>query len=234
MNTMCDPSRRYSVLRTSYPVLFCLTLFLGANPVQAGPTHVYRAARIWTGNGPPIPNAVPVVRDGKGVKVGPRAKITVPEDAEVHDLGQAVLIPGLVIAETTLGERGRDDDRALTPEFRAIDGFDFYADYTAALSGGVTTVQIAPGSRRLMPGQGAVVKLAGDDPAARTLREPAGLAGLRAARGGGRRGWARGWARPEGPGRGFTSRRSRRFRWSGRCSPPGSSWPPAWAPRWPA
>jgi imidazolonepropionase-like amidohydrolase len=168
-------STPYSVLRTPYSVLFGLALFLLPNAVRADPTHVYRAARIWTGNGPPIPDAVLVVRDGKVVTVGPRARVTVPEDAEVHDLGQAVLIPGLVIAETSLGERGRDDERSLTPEFRALDGFDFYADYSAALSGGVTTVQIAPGSRRLMPGQGAVVKLAGDDPDVRTLRAQEGL-----------------------------------------------------------
>jgi imidazolonepropionase-like amidohydrolase len=146
-------------------------LVLFATPALAAPPQVYKAARIWTGDGPPVANGVLVVRDGKVVAVGPRDKVTLPEDAEVHDLGPAVLIPGLVIAETTLGERGRDDDRALTPEFRAIDGFDFYADYSPALAGGVTTVQIAPGSRRLMPGQGAVVKLAGGDPNARTLRE---------------------------------------------------------------
>src|SRR5437870_4456771 len=117
-----------------------LTLFLCMGVIHAEPPHAYQAARIWTGNGPPIVNGVLVVRDGKVVAVGPRSKIVIPADAEVHDLGPAVLIPGLVVAETTLGERGRDDDRALTPEFRAIDGFDFYADYSPYLSGGVTTV----------------------------------------------------------------------------------------------
>jgi imidazolonepropionase-like amidohydrolase len=151
--------------------LACLVLALSAAPALAGPPHAYRAARIWPGDGPVIANGVLVVRDGKVVAVGPRDKVKVPDDAQVHDLGPAVLIPGLVIAETTLGERGRDDERALTPECRALDGFDFYADYGQALSGGVTTVQIAPGSKRLMPGEGAVVKLAGADPVARTLRE---------------------------------------------------------------
>src|SRR5439155_6729752 len=136
---------------------------------NAAQPHAYKASRIWTGTGPPIVNGIIVVRDGKIVAVGPRDKVSLPDDAEIHDLGQAVLIPGLVIAETTLGERGRDDERALTPEFRALDGFDFYADFSAALSGGVTTVQVSPGSHRLMPGQGAVVKLAGDAPEARTL-----------------------------------------------------------------
>jgi imidazolonepropionase-like amidohydrolase len=147
-----------------------LAMFVAA-PAFAGPPHAYLAARLWTGSGAPVADGVLVVRDGKIVAAGARDKVTVPEDAEVHDLGPAVLIPGLVVAESTLGERGRDDERALTPEFRAIDGFDFYADYTAPLSGGVTTVQIAPGSRRLVPGQGAVVKLAGDDLPTRTLRE---------------------------------------------------------------
>jgi imidazolonepropionase-like amidohydrolase len=149
-----------------------LVLSLLGHPVWAGPPQVYKAARIWTGNGPTIANGILVVRDGKIQAVGPRSGMAVPEDAEVHDLGvAAVIIPGLVIAETTLGEGGRDDEHALTPECRAIEGFDFYADYQAALSGGVTTVQIAPGSRRLMPGQGAVVKLYGEGPGSRTLRE---------------------------------------------------------------
>ena len=77
----------------------------------------------------------------------------------------------MVIGQTTLGERGKDDERSLTPEFRAIDGFDFYGDYTKAEAGGGTPLQIAPGRDRLMPGQGAVVKLAGADPAGRVLRE---------------------------------------------------------------
>ncbi len=157
-------------MKRTYHGLALLLLFAAA-PAFAGPTHVYKAARIWTGTGAPVVNGVLVVRDGKVVAVGPRDQVTVPDDAEVHDLGTAVLIPGLVIAETTLGEGGRDDERALTPEFRAIDGFDFYGDHGRALSGGVTTVQVAPGSRRLMPGQGAVVKLAGDGPEARILRE---------------------------------------------------------------
>lgn len=150
-----------------------LLLLLLASPTFAGPPQVYRAARIWPGGGPAINNAVLVVRDGKIAEIGPRGKVKEPDDAEIHDLGSAVLIPGLVIAETSLGGLGRDDERTLTPEFRAIDGFDFYADFSTALSGGVTTVQVSPGSRRLLPGQGAVVKLAGGepDPTARTLRE---------------------------------------------------------------
>jgi len=156
--------------RTAF-VGLALLWFLSARTGLGAPPQAYKAARIWPGNGPLIANGILIVRDGRIVAVGARGQTPVPDDAEVHDLGSSILIPGLVIAETTLGERGRDDERALTPEFRAVDGFDFYADYKSPLSGGVTTVQISPGSRRLMPGQGAVVKLAGDDPSRRVLRE---------------------------------------------------------------
>src|ERR687888_294679 len=108
---------------------FVLLALAVAAPAPAAEPHAYRAARVWPGDGP-------VIADGV-----------------------AVVIPGLVVAETSLAEKGRDDLHTLTPQHRAIDGFDPYADYSAALAGGVTTVQIAPGGKRLLPGQGAVVKL---------------------------------------------------------------------------
>ncbi len=111
-----------------------------------------------------------VVEDGKITAIGPRKVTMVPATAKRHDLLDSVLIPGLVIAETSVGVSS-DDDRTLTPEVRAVDGFDFYGDYTSYLSGGVTTIQISPGRSRLMPGQGSVVKLAGDSPADRILKE---------------------------------------------------------------
>src|SRR5207253_3951803 len=151
-----------------------LLLFIAA-PLGAAEPHAYRASRLWPGDGPPIADAVLVVRDGKIVAAGPRNSTNIPADAVVHDLGDAVIIPGLIAAETTLAEKGRDDQHALTPHHRAIDGFDPYADYSSALAGGVTTVQIAPGGRRLLPGQGAVVKLFGDDLARRTLRDSESL-----------------------------------------------------------
>ena len=146
-------------------------LLLTATTANAAEPHAYRAARLWPGDGPAIADAVLVVRDGKIIAAGRRADTALPKDAVVHDLGDATIIPGLVAAETTLAERGRDDLLALTPHHRAIDGFDPYADYSSALAGGVTTVQLSPGGRRLVPGQCAVVKLHGNDLPRRTLRD---------------------------------------------------------------
>src|SRR5262245_49608103 len=147
-----------------------LGLLLAA-PVAAAEPQAFRCARLWPGDGPVIVDAVLVVRDGKVLAVGKRADVAIPAGAAVHDLGDATVIPGLIAGETTLADRGRDDLHALTPHHRAVDGFDWFADFARPLSGGVTTVQLAPGSKRLLPGQGAVVKLFGDDPDRRTLRE---------------------------------------------------------------
>ncbi|MFO0810799.1 MAG: amidohydrolase family protein [Gemmataceae bacterium] len=138
-----------------------VTVALAAT-ARAAETHVYRANRLWTGTGPAIPKAMLVVRDGKIIEMGTGDKLPLPAGATVHDLGDVTIIPGLVVAETTLAEKGRDDLMTLTPHYRAADGYDPYADYSAVLAGGVTTVQISPGKARLLPGQGSVVKLAGD------------------------------------------------------------------------
>jgi imidazolonepropionase-like amidohydrolase len=111
-----------------------------------------------------------VVRGGRIEAIERHGDLNRWPDAEIVDLKGATVIPGLVMAETNLAEGGRDDEQALTPQVRALDGFDFHADHSALIKAGITTVQISPGSRRLMPGQGAVVKLGPGTPAQRTLR----------------------------------------------------------------
>ena len=158
--------------RTLAPIaLAALLAATTAAATAAAPREAvaYRAATIHTGIGPPVHDAVLLVVDGRIAAVGPRGEVEVPETAAVVDLGPAsVLIPGLVVAETGLGEVSSDDERALTPEVRAIDGFDPFADCDRVLAGGVTTVQLSPGRTRLMPGLGAVVKLDGKGAEARS------------------------------------------------------------------
>ncbi len=150
-------------------------LLLMVTPAIAAEPQVYRAAKLWPGDRPPITDAVLVIQDGTIVAVGRSSEVKIPANAVVHNLGDAAIIPGLIAGETSLAENGRDDLHALTPEHRAIDGFNWYGDFSGPISGGVTTVQIAPGSRRLMPGQGAVVKLFGDEIEGRTVRETESL-----------------------------------------------------------
>ncbi len=149
-------------------------LTMGDQPLtvaeQAADVQVYRVGELWTGDGQQIRDAMLVVQDGKIRAVGPASEIEVPAGSVVHQHPTLVMIPGLLLAETSLAEGGEDDELAVTPQVRAIDGFDFFEPRPTFLAAGITTVQLAPGSARLMPGQGSVVKMAGDDLEQRVLK----------------------------------------------------------------
>ncbi len=152
--------------------LCCLAMLIWSSTVprvEAAQVEAYTASRIWTGSDLIVSDGVLLVSDGKVIKVGRRADVQIPENALVYDLGEAVIIPGLVIAETSLATGSRDGNETIAPAQLAIDGFDFFAEFDNLLAGGVTTVQISPGSNRLVPGQCAVVKLVGNSIDRRTL-----------------------------------------------------------------
>ncbi len=164
-----------TVVRTklSVAVLFMLA-FASICSAQIQQTDVYFASEIWTGADEPIRDAAMLVVDGRIVAVGPRAEMKIPAVANTHDLGASSIIPGLVAVQTGLsGAAG--EAKTLTPEIRAIDGFDFFADRDALLKSGITTVQVSPPNTRLMPGVGGVVQLDGEDLIARILSEEESL-----------------------------------------------------------
>ena len=85
------------------PVL-ALLLLLVCGPAFAGPPHVYKAARIWTGTGPPIVNGVLVVRDGKVVEAG---RMTVYHNGvKIHDAVRLAKKSGEIVTNTTAGLGG--------------------------------------------------------------------------------------------------------------------------------
>ncbi len=175
-NTFASPRLRQWVLSL---LLAASTLHgLGGRAAQGADdstVEVYKAGTIWTGHGPAIHDAVMLVQGGKVLAVGARASMEIPADAIEHDLGGQTVIPGLVIAQSALVESSNDSEYTVTPEVRAIDGFDPFGDYKQWIEAGVTTVQLSPGAQRLMPGQGAVVKLGGEDPAQQVLVESESL-----------------------------------------------------------
>jgi len=150
-------------LRIAMPLLALTAFVLSAAPAVADDqVHAFHVGSLWPGDGEPIADAVLLVQSGRILDSGSRDDIEIPDGAIEHDLGDAVIVPGLVIAESSLGV-SQDDERTLTPEVRAIDGFDPFADQSELIAAGVTTVQLSPGLQRLMPGQGAVVKLSGEN-----------------------------------------------------------------------
>lgn len=152
-----------------------LALVLSAAPLNAAETDTLvaiQAGTIVPVSSEPIIDGVILIRNGKIEAVG--KDIEIPEGAEVIDATGKVVIPGLIDAYTTLAGR-QDDEQSVTPDVKATDAFDFYGDYRRMLAGGVTTVYLSPGQRRLVGGLGAVVKLAGDSIEDRCLNGAAGL-----------------------------------------------------------
>jgi imidazolonepropionase-like amidohydrolase len=135
------------------------TLSVPTVSAQENSVVAVKAGTILPVTSAPIKNGIVIIRDGKIEAVGKDLKI--PEGAEVIDATDKVVIPGLIDAFTTLAERSRDDEESVTPDIRAKDAFNFYGKYRRLLAGGVTTVYVSPGQKRLISGVGAVVKLAG-------------------------------------------------------------------------
>lgn len=132
-----------------------------------------RAGTIFPVTSPPIQDGIVLIRHGKIEAVG--RELQIPDDAKVIDATDKMVIPGLIDAFTTLAEQNRDDEESVTPDIRAKDAFDFYGKYRRMLAGGVTTVYVSPGQRRLISGLGAVIKLAGDSITERCLKATAAL-----------------------------------------------------------
>lgn len=159
-------------MRRWAPVLLLIASLATAQDAK-GPLVVVRAGRIHTVSGAAIDHGLIVIRDGRIVDVLAGGEI--PRGATVIEADNEVVIPGLVDAHSPLSEPGRDSDETIAPDVRAIDGYDFYASNWRQLSTGVTSAYLSPGSKRLLSGQGAVVKTAGRSPEARTLAERLGV-----------------------------------------------------------
>jgi len=162
--------RRFYITTVS---IFIATLIVPTSLAEEGYAVAIKAGTIFPVTSAPIQDGVVLIRDGKVEAVG--TDVEIPDGSEVIDATDKVVIPGLIDAFTTLAEKSRDDEESVTPDIRAKDAFDFYGKYRRMLAGGVTTVYISPGQRRLLSGFGAVVKLAGDSIGERSLSDSASL-----------------------------------------------------------
>jgi imidazolonepropionase-like amidohydrolase len=125
-----------------------------------------------------------LVKGGKILAAG--AGIPVPEDAEVHDLTGKYLFPGFIDEHTHVGlwgewygppeQDGNESTNPVTPEVRALDAiWPEHSAFADARSGGITTVQITPGSGNIVGGEAVVVKTAGALVEDMVVRSPSGM-----------------------------------------------------------
>jgi imidazolonepropionase-like amidohydrolase len=148
----------FYVMMKSLSVILC---FVTATAVKAQEKPIaFKGALIHTVAGAPIENGVLVVHKGKIVSVGKEGS-TIPADATVMDATGKVILPGLVDSHSHLGgPAGGDASAALNPDARALDAVNPTSDgFNKALAGGITTINVMPGSGHLMSGQTLYIKM---------------------------------------------------------------------------
>ncbi len=137
----------------------CGLLYTGLVNAQDKPI-AFTGALIYPIAGPPIQGGVLVVQKGKIVSVG-AAGSSIPAGAVVVDATGKVIMPGIVDSHSHLGgPQGGDASAALNPDARAMDAVNPTSDgFKKALAGGITTINVMPGSGHLMSGQTIYIKM---------------------------------------------------------------------------
>jgi imidazolonepropionase-like amidohydrolase len=127
-----------------------------------------------------------VITDGRIAAVGPAAETPVPHGVVVIDASGQWVLPGFIDAhahmgigeegEGAVGEDLNEENMPKGARLRALDGIN-PADlgFADALSGGVTTAVILPGSANPIRGQAAAVKTWGRTVDEMVLRTPVGV-----------------------------------------------------------
>lgn len=129
----------------------------------AGPQRdlLVRAARIVLGPETVLTDGRLLVRDGKIAYVGDEIPTEAQKRASVVDYGSATIVPGFVLASSTLGQERDLAEGALafTPDLRAADAFDAWHEDVQKLPGaGITAVALSPSPRNVAAGIAALVK----------------------------------------------------------------------------
>ena len=143
-------------------VLASLLLPLICTGVTGSQDVVIQASTLLPISGAPIENGTILIRDGKIAAIG--QDIAVPTDVRVIDANNKFVIPGLIDAQSRLFVIASElnETRSIAPELNILDAIDPFIKESSEVSAqGVTAIYIAPGSRSLIGGKGAILKLNG-------------------------------------------------------------------------
>ena len=124
-------------------------------------TTAFVNARIIPITGPVIENGTLIIQKGKILQVGASSDVRTPSDAVVVDAKGKVIMPGLVDTHSHIGSpAGADSSGPIQPDVRILDSVNpRAANIQRAQAGGITTVNVMPGSGSLDSGQTLYLKL---------------------------------------------------------------------------
>jgi len=118
-------------------------------------------ARIIPISGPVIEQGFLLIQNGKIKSVGDARTVRLSADVEQIDMTGKTIMPGLVDSHSHVGGgSGGDGSGPIQPDVRILDGINARASsLQRAQSGGITTVNVMPGSGHLDSGQTLYLKL---------------------------------------------------------------------------
>ncbi|MFN3561267.1 MAG: amidohydrolase family protein [Chloroherpetonaceae bacterium] len=139
-------------------LVYLLTLLPHTILAQSKPI-AFTGATIYPIASPPIENGTLVIQNGKILAVG--ASVAIPSDATRIDASGKIITAGFVDTHSHIGGGdGGDASAPIHPSVRILDAIDVRNDtFKKALAGGITTVNVMPGSGHLLSGQTVYLKL---------------------------------------------------------------------------
>jgi imidazolonepropionase-like amidohydrolase len=151
---------RFAYQKGAVCALLVTTWLSSALPAQEK-VQAFVGAHLIPISGAEIPDGVLIVGSGKIIAVGSAASIAIPDGAERHDMAGKVVMPGMICTHSHIaGPAGGDSSSPIQPDVRVLDAINVRdAGIQKAQAGGVTTVNLMPGSGHLMSGQTVYAKL---------------------------------------------------------------------------
>jgi imidazolonepropionase-like amidohydrolase len=150
---------RPSGVRRSLLVAALVGWAFGVVLAQEAPI-AFTGGQILTLNGERFDPGTLVIQHGRIVSVGP-SDSPLPPEASVRDFSGQLILPGLVDTHSHIGSAALGDPSGpIQPDLRILDSIDVrHPSLRRAVAGGITTVNVMPGSGLLVGGQTLYLKL---------------------------------------------------------------------------
>ncbi|MEO1617313.1 MAG: amidohydrolase family protein [Planctomycetota bacterium] len=143
-------------------LIVCAALFHSFSLLHAeSSVTAFTDATLIPIEGETIEDGTLVIEDGKIVAIGASDVVDVPEGATVRSCKGKVILPGLICTHSHIGGSfAADGSHPVQPGVRVMDSINVRdSGFKRAVAGGLTTLNIMPGSGHLTSGQTIYVKL---------------------------------------------------------------------------